>query len=168
MTSITFKGDPVQIIGELPRVGNTAPDFTLTAGDLLDKRLSDFSGKIKILSIVPSLDTPVCAISVKRFNQEITSLDNIVLINISADLPFAQTRFCEANDVSRAETLSTMRSPSFGKDYGVTITEGPLAGLLSRAVVVLDQENRIMYSEHVPDIAQEPDYEKVLVAVKAI
>lgn len=166
MATITFKGTPIQTIGTLPKVGTQAPTFKLTGADLTDVGLDAFAGKKKILNIVPSLDTSVCAASAHRFNREVASLDNTVLINISADLPFAQKRFCESQDLRHSVNLSTLRAPAFGKDYGVLITTGPLAGLMSRAVVVIDPQNRVIYVEQVPEIAQEPNYDAALFAAK--
>jgi len=168
MSKITLKGSPIETVGELPVVGSEAPDFQLTAADLSDKTLSDFTGKHKVLNIVPSLDTPVCALSAQKFNAEISALANTVLLNISADLPFAQKRFCESNSLANVVTLSTMRSPEFGDDYGVRILDGPLAGLMSRAVLVLNAENRVVYGEQVPEIAQEPDYAAAMETVETL
>ncbi len=167
MAVITFKGNEIHTIGELPDLEATLPDFTLTGADLSDTSLADYGDKVKILSIVPSLDTSVCAQSAISFSREIEGLDNAVLLNISADLPFASGRFCESNGIKNVETLSTFRSPSFGKDYGVEITDGPLRGLMSRAVIVADGSNRILYHEQVPEIAQEPDYNAALDAARA-
>ena len=165
MSKVAFKGTPIDIAGELPAVGRKAPDFKLTAADLSDKGLADFQGKAKILNIVPSLDTPVCAVSARKFSEEIARRKNVILLNISADLPFAQKRFCESNGLNNIVTLSTFRSAAFGTDYGVLIMSGPLAGLLSRAVVVLDSQDKVLYVEQVPDIAQEPDYGAALDAL---
>jgi thiol peroxidase len=161
MATITFKGNPISTAGELPSVGSHAPAFTLTAGDLSNKTLADFKGKVKILNIVPSLDTGICALSAKRFHKEAGSLSDVVVLVISADLPFAQGRFCEAEGIDGVVCLSSFRS-SFGDDYRVTIADGPLAGLLSRAVMVLDKDDIVQYTEQVPEIAQEPDYDAVL------
>jgi thioredoxin-dependent peroxiredoxin len=165
---ITFKGTPVQTAGTLPAVGSQAPGFKLTAADLSDKTLADFAGKTKIISIVPSLDTGVCAMSAKKFNERVSVLPNTVLLNVSADLPFAQKRFCDSNSLKNIVTLSTFRSPAFGRDYGVQVTSGPLAGLMSRAVVVLDARDKVVYTEQVPEIAQEPNYDAALAAIRAI
>jgi len=162
MASITFKGSPVSTEGELPAQGAVAPAFTLTTDDLADTGLDTFSGKKKVLNIVPSLDTGVCATSAKRFNEEIGSHGGAVLLNISADLPFAQKRFCDAEGLGHVVNLSTFRSPSFGTDYGVRIADGPLAGLMSRAVLVLDADNTVLHAEQVPEITQEPDYAAAL------
>jgi thiol peroxidase len=166
MATITLKGTPIHTMGHLPQVGRIAPPFRLTAADLSDAGLESFKGKKKIINIVPSLDTGVCAASARRFNVEVSKLNNVALLNISADLPFAQKRFCESESLKNIFTLSTMRSLSFGKDYGVQIIDGPLAGLMSRAVLVLDTENKIIYAEQVPEIAQEPNYDAALAAAK--
>ena len=159
MAQITLKGNPVNTIGSLPEVGSTAPDFKLTTGDLHDVTLADYAGKKKILNIVPSLDTGTCAASAKTFDKRAHTLKNTVVITVSMDLPFAQQRFCQTEGVGNVVTLSAFRSPYFGRDYGVQMTDGPLEGLLSRAVVVLDEDNRVLYTEQVPEIAQEPDYD---------
>ena len=168
MATITLQGTPIQTSGELPSQGSKAPDFRLTTGDLSDKSLKDFSGKKKIIHIVPSLDTSVCATSARRFNENAGQLDQTVLLNVSADLPFAQQRFCETEGLEHVVTLSTMRAPSFGQDYGVVMTDGPLAGLMSRAIVILDAQDHVVYTEQVPEIVQEPNYDAALEAVKAI
>ncbi len=142
--------------GELPAIGSTATDFTLVAGDLSEKKLASYEGKKKVLNIVPSLDTPVCASSARKFNESAASLDNTVVLVISADLPFAQGRFCEAEGIKDVEMLSTFRS-SFAADYQLDIVEGPLTGLCSRAVVVLNEANEVVYTEQVPEITQEPN-----------
>ncbi len=167
MATITFKGNPVHTAGNLPARGSTAPDFKLTRSDLSDVGLADFEGKVKILNIVPSLDTGVCAASARAFNKAAASLGDIVILTISRDLPFAQKRFCEAEGIDKVITLSELRDRSFGKAYGVEMNTGPLAGLLSRAVVVLDRSNRVVYTQQVPEIAQEPDYESALKAAAA-
>ncbi|MFH1965698.1 MAG: thiol peroxidase [Acidobacteriota bacterium] len=165
MCNVTFKGNPVKLKGLLPAVGSTAPDFTLTAADLADTTLESFKGKTKILSIVPSLDTPVCAASARAFNQKAGSKDGVVVLNISADLPFAASRFCTAEGLNNVVTLSTFRSPEFLDDYGIGIAEGPLAGLTARAVLVLNPENKVVHSHLVPEITDEPDYDSVLKAL---
>lgn len=167
MATITFKGAPVHTSGELPAAGEAAPDFILTAGDLSDVRLGTYAGKKKILNIVPSLDTGVCATSARTFDKRVASLSDTVCLTISADLPFAASRFCKTEGVENVITLSELRDRSFGKDYGVEMVDGPLAGLLSRAVVVLDANDTVVYSEQVPEIAQEPDYDAALKAVGA-
>ena len=166
MATITFKGTPIHTSGELPAPGAPAPDFKLTKTDLSDVSLKDFDGKKKILNIVPSLDTGVCAISAKKFNEAVSALNDTVLLNISADLPFAAGRFCESFSLKNVVALSTFRSPAFAKAYGVGIVDGPLAGLTARAVVVLDAQDSVIYTELVPEIAQEPDYFAALAAVK--
>ncbi len=167
MAKITLKGNPISTVGELPKVGSKAPDFILVDGSLADKRLADFSGKVKILNIVASLDTSVCALSAKRFDAEVAKLPNTVVLNISCDLPFAQGRFCKAEGVNSVVMLSQMRNRSFGRDYGVEMLDGPLAGLLSRSIVVVGADDKVKYVEQVPEIAQEPDYTKALAAAKA-
>jgi thiol peroxidase len=166
MAQITFKGDPVETVGELPAVGSKAPEFKLTTGELADVSLEDYAGKKKIISIVPSLDTGVCAASARAFNEKAAQIEDTVILNVSADLPFAAGRFCEAEGIDRVVTLSTFRAPSFGDDYGVKIASGPLAGLMSRAVLVLSADNEVVYAEQVPEIAQEPDYGKALEAAQ--
>ncbi len=165
MAVITFKGNPIHTFGSLPPVGSLCPDFRLTAADLSDKTLKDFAGKTKILNIVPSLDTGVCQASARRFNAEAAKRPDVVIINISADLPFAQKRFCDSEGLTNVVNLSTMRSPEFGNDFGVRIVDGPLAGLLSRAVLVVDASNRVRHAQQVPEIAQEPDYAAALAAL---
>ena len=163
MANITLEGNPISTNGELPAVGSQAPEFKLTSNDLEDKTLADFSGKKKLLNIVPSLDTGVCATSTKRFNDE--ARDDTVMLIVSADLPFAMGRFCETESTDKVVTLSMMRSKNFAKDYGVLIQDGPLAGITARAVVVLDENNKVVYNELVPEIVQEPDYDKALAAL---
>ena len=166
MAEITFKGNTIHTSGSLPEVGTKAPDFTLTDGSLNDVHLSDYAGKKKILNIVPSLDTGVCATSARTFDKEIASVGDTVVLTISDDLPFAQSRFCESENIGQVVTLSEMRERSFGDDYGVRMVDGPLAGILSRAVVVIDDKDQVVYAEQVPEIAQEPDYEKALEAAR--
>ena len=166
MTQITFKGTPIQTVGTLPKPGSKAPAFKLTKSDLSEVGLEAFAGKKKLLNIVPSLDTGVCAMSAKRFDREAADLADTVVLNISADLPFAQKRFCESAGLKAVVNLSVFRAPAFGKDYGVTIMTGPLAGLLSRAVLVLDKNDTVIHAEQVPEIAQEPNYEAALFALK--
>jgi thioredoxin-dependent peroxiredoxin len=164
MAKITLKGEIASnSIGELPAVGESAPALTLVAGDLSEKSLEDFAGKKKLLNIVPSLDTPVCATSTRKFNETAAS-DDIAVLVISADLPFAQGRFCSTEGIDNVTTLSTFRS-SFGKDYGVEIVEGPLAALTARAIVVLDENNNVIYTEQVPEITQEPNYNAALASL---
>lgn len=166
MATITFKGNQVHTVGELPKVGTRAPDFKLTRGDLSDVSLADFAGKVKILNIVPSLDTSVCALSAKRFDAEVKKLGGTVVLNVSRDLPFAQSRFCKAEGVDTVVPLSELRDRAFGAAYGASMKDGPLAGLLSRAVVVLDGGDKVVYAQQVPEIAQEPDYEAALEAAR--
>ncbi len=166
MATITFKGNNVHTSGSLPAIGDKAPDFTLTAADLKDVSLADFAGKVKIFNITPSLDTGVCAASARRFDREAASLPDAVVINVSRDLPFAASRFCGAENLSRIVTLSEMRNRDFGKAWGCEMTDGPLAGLLSRAVVVVDRNDRVVYTQQVGEIAQEPDYAPVLKAAR--
>ncbi len=165
MATITLEGNEIHTNGELPAVGSAAPDFKLTTGELADVSLADFAGKKKLLNIVPSLDTGVCATSTKKFNDAAKGRDDVVFLTISADLPFAQGRFCEAENIDAVKTLSMMRDKNFAKDYGVLITDGPLAGITARAVVVLDADNKVAYTELVPEIVQEPDYDKALAAL---
>ena len=166
MALITFKGNPVQTSGSLPARGTAAPDFKLAKTDLSDVSLRDFPGRKKILNIVPSLDTGVCAASAKKFNESVAGLGNVVLLNISADLPFAAARFCESHGLQNVVALSTFRSRDFAKAYGVAILDGPLAGLAARAVVVLDAQNKVLHAQLVPEITQEPDYAAALAAAK--
>ncbi|MFQ5432567.1 MAG: thiol peroxidase [Nitrospinota bacterium] len=165
MASITFKGSPASTCGDLPSVGSTAPEFKLVKTDLSEISLADFAGKKKILNIFPSLDTPVCANSVRKFNEEAGKVEGGVIINISADLPFAQKRFCGAEGIETAITSSTFRS-SFAKDYGVELNDSPLAGLCHRAVVVLDADNKVVYTQLVGEVTEEPDYDKALAAIR--
>jgi thioredoxin-dependent peroxiredoxin len=167
MATIALKGNPIHTIGELPAVGSKAPDFNLTGGDLSDVSLKTFAGKKKLLNIVPSLDTGVCAASARRFNQEASSVPGAIMLTVSCDLPFAQKRFCEMEGIASVVPLSELRNRDFGHAYGVRIADGPLAGLLSRAVVVLDEHDNVTYTEQVPDITQEPDYAKAIAALKA-
>jgi thioredoxin-dependent peroxiredoxin len=162
MADITLKGNPCHTNGELPAVGSVAPDFTLTTADLADVTLQEYAGKKKLLNIVPSLDTPVCAISTQKFNAAMAEKSDAVALVISADLPFAQKRFCGAEDIANVISLSVMRDRSFPTDYGMLITDGPLAGLCGRAVVVLDQDNKVIYTQLVPEIGDEPDYDAAL------
>lgn len=165
MATITLTGNEIHTNGELPSVGQVAPDFKLVDKDLNDVSLVDYAGKKKLLNIVPSLDTPVCATSTKKFNDFAEGRDDVVMLVIAADLPFAMTRFCGAENVDKVVPLSMMRNRNFAKDYGVLITDGPLAGITARAVVVLDADNKVTYTEMVPEIAQEPDYDKAIAAL---
>lgn len=165
-TAITMRGDTIYTVGVLPKVGEMAPDFKLTANDLTEKSLSkDYLGKYVVLNIFPSLDTKVCALSVRTFNEKAAGLKNTVVLCISKDLPFAQQRFCGTDSIKNAITLSDFRH-SFGEVYGVKIADGPLKGLLSRAVVVINPKGKIIYEEQVPDIANEPNYDAALKAIK--
>ena len=166
MATVTLKGNPINTNGELPAVGATAPDFKLVAADLKDLSLADFAGRKKLLNIVPSLDTAVCALSTRTFNAHAKAHPDTVILVISADLPFAQKRFCGNEGLENVVTLSMMRSRKFAKDYGVLLEDGPLAGLTARAVVVLDANNQVRHTELVPEIAQEPNYEAALAALK--
>ncbi len=162
MASITFKGNKVETQGNLPKTGTKAPEFSLTKADLSETKLSDYKGKKVVLNIFPSIDTGVCAASVRRFNAEAGKLNNTAVLCISRDLPFAASRFCGAEGLSNVITVSELRDDNFSKVYGVRMISGPLAGLLSRAVVVIDESGTVIYTEQVPEIAQEPDYEKAL------
>ena len=162
MAQVNFKGNPVNLSGNLPEVGSQAPDFLLVKSDLSEAKLSDFRGKNVVLNIFPSIDTGVCAASVRRFNKDATSKDNTVVLGISADLPFAAGRFCAAEGIDNVITLSTFRNPDFAKDYGLLMTDGPLKGLLARTVIVVDPQGKILYKELVSEIAQEPDYNSAI------
>jgi thiol peroxidase len=165
MSVITLKGNPINTIGQLPEVGTFAPEFKLTANDLSDKSLTDYASREVVLNIFPSLDTATCAMSVRRFNAEATNLNNAIVLCISRDLPFAQARFCGAEGLINVITLSQMKDMNFGKEYGVEMIDGPLASLFARAVIILDENGKIIYTELVPEIAQEPDYEQALKAL---
>ncbi len=162
MAKITFKGNPVKTYGALPAKGEKAPNFTLVKSDLSEVSLSDFKGRNVILNIFPSLDTGICAASVRRFNKEAADKNNTVVLCISADLPFAAGRFCSAEGIDNVVSLSVFRDTDFGKDYGVLMTDGGLRGLLARAVVVINPEGKVIYKELVPEIAQEPDYQSAI------
>ncbi len=162
MAKTALKGTPVKLAGDLPAVGSTAPDFKLVAGDLSDKTLADYAGKKKLLNIVLSLDTEVCATSTKKFNETMAGKRDAVALVISADLPFASDRFCKAEGIDNVVNLSIMRSRKFGKDYGVLMDDGPLAGITACAVVVLDKDNKVLYTQLVSEITQEPDYDSAL------
>ncbi|NIR60906.1 MAG: thiol peroxidase [Gammaproteobacteria bacterium] len=165
MATITLKGNEIHTSGDLPAVGARAPDFNLVDGELKDRALADFKGKKKLLNIVPSLDTPVCATSTIKFNEHAGNRDDVVMLVVSADLPFAQQRFCGAEGIENVVPLSMMRSRNFAKDYGVLIDDGPLAGITARAIVVIDENDKVVYTELVPEIGQEPDYDKALAAL---
>ncbi|MFS4460186.1 thiol peroxidase [Bdellovibrio sp. HCB2-146] len=164
MAKITLKGNPVTTSGSLPEKGTTAQDFKLVKADLSEASLQSYAGKKKVLNIFPSVDTGTCAASVRRFNQEAAKLDNTVVLNISADLPFAQARFCGAEGIKNCESLSSFRS-TFGKDWGLQIIDSPLAGLLSRAVVTLSADNKVLYVEQVSEIVNEPNYDAALASL---
>jgi thioredoxin-dependent peroxiredoxin len=161
MALITFRGNPLNTVGTLPEVGSKAPAFTLTGMDLSDVSLADFAGQNVVLNIFPSVDTAVCAASVRTFNERAAALEGTTVLNVSADLPFALGRFCGAEGIDKVQSASVFRS-DFGDTYGVKIAEGPLAGLMSRAVVVVDGDGVVTYTEQVPEIGQEPDYESVI------
>jgi len=165
MATVTLHGNEAHTNGELPAVGAAAPDFRLVDGKLNDISLADYDGKKKLLNIVPSLDTPTCATSTKKFNDHAKDHDDVVMLVVSADLPFAQGRFCGAEGIDNVVPLSMMRSRNFAKDYGVLITDGPLAGITARAVVVLDENNQVAYTQLVSEIGDEPDYEAALAAL---
>jgi thiol peroxidase len=162
MARITLKGSNIHTVGDLPQVGDIAPDFILTKRDLSDVGLADFSGKRVILNIFPSIDTPVCATSVRRFNAEINQLDNTVCLCISRDLPFAHDRYCGTSGLENIISLSELRDLAFGNNYGVRIVDGPLAGLLARAILVIGEDGKVIHGELVPEIAQEPNYNAAL------
>ncbi len=165
MSEITFKGNKVNTIGKLPQVGETAKDFALVGTDLSVKSLGDFSGRL-VLNIFPSLDTGVCATSVRKFNEKAAGLENTTVLCISKDLPFAHGRFCTSEGINNVVNLSEFRNNDFGTAYGVTMVDGPLAGLLSRSVVVLDENKKVIYTQQVPEIVEEPDYDSALAALK--
>lgn len=165
MALISLKGNPIETIGELPKVGAQAPTFTLVGPDLSELSLSSLSGKKIVLNIFPSIDTGTCATSVRRFNEAASALMNTVVVCVSADLPFAASRFCGAEGIENVKTGSVFRSPAFGKDYGVTFTTGPLTGLLSRSVVAIDEAGKVLYTEQVKETTEEPDYDAALAAL---
>jgi len=161
-----LRGNIVHTSGTFPPVGSQAPDFRLVAGDLRDVSLGDYAGKRKVLNISPSLDTGVCAAAARRFNQEASGLDNTVVLLITADLPFAQQRFCSAEGLTNVVPLSLMRGREFATHYGVLLEDGPMAGLCARAVVILDESNKVVYTQLVDEITNEPDYEAALAALR--
>jgi thiol peroxidase len=167
MSQVTYKGNPIHTAGSLPQIGSTAHDFRVVKTDLASVSLSEFKGKKVVLNISPSIDTSVCAASVRRFNVEAAKLDNTIVLYISKDLPFAHKRFCAAEGISNVITGSEYRDSSFSDAYGVLLKDGPLAGLFSRAIVIIDGQGKIIYTEQVPEITQEPDYAKALAAVKS-
>lgn len=166
MATVYFNGTPIEVYGELPAVGTQAPDFRLTSNALADVTLEDFKGKRVVLNIFPSLDTDVCAASVRRFNVEAAKLENVAVVCVSMDLPFAMSRFCTINDIENVVPASAFRSPEFGKDYGVIMVDGPLKGLLARAVVVIDENGKVVYRQLVEEITKEPDYEAAISVLK--
>jgi len=165
MSHVTFQGNPIRVAGSVPTVGSTAPAFSLVGKDLNDVTLADFSGQRKVLNIFPSIDTGVCAASVRRFNELASNLGNTVVLCISADLPFAQSRFCGAEGLDKVITLSTFRNAAVLADYGVALAEGALAGLAARAVFVLDADNNVLHAERVAEIVNEPDYAAAVAAL---
>lgn len=166
MSEIKLKGNAINTSGTLPKVGSQAPDFRLTKTDLSDVSLKDFAGKRILLNIFPSLDTGICATSMRTFNVEAAKLDNVAVVGVSKDLPFAHKRFCAAEGIENVTSASELRDGSFGAAYGVRILDGGMAGLLSRAVVVVDEKGKVVYTEQVPEIVQEPDYQAALAALK--
>lgn len=166
MNQVTLQGKPISVEGKFPEKGDLAPSFTLTTPDLKDIGLSDYAGKRKLLNIIPSIDTGVCAASTRKFNEKAGSLDNTVVLVVSADLPFAAARFCGAEGLENVKTLSSFRHAEFARDYGVAIKSGPLTGLCARAVVVLDDNDKVLHAELIQEIAQEPDYDAALAALK--
>lgn len=166
METTAFKGTPVHTCGHLPHTGSQAPRFTLTRGDLTELRSEELKGRRIVLNIFPSLDTAVCATSVRKFNQLAASLDNTTVVAVSKDLPFAQSRFCTTEGIENLIAASAFRSPEFAREYGIEMVDGPLAGLLARAVVIIDETGRIVYTELVPEITREPDYEAAIKALK--
>ncbi|GAA0342262.1 thiol peroxidase [Bowmanella denitrificans] len=164
MATITLKGNPVETVGDLPALASQAADFSLVKTDLSEVHLADYAGSRLVLNIFPSVDTPTCAMSVRQFNQQAAALDNTQVLCVSADLPFALARFCGAEGIDKVVGVSCFRS-DFGQAYGVTIKTGPLAGLLSRAVVVIDEKGKVVYTQQVAEIADEPDYQSALAAL---
>jgi thiol peroxidase len=165
MAGITFKGQPTRTAGSLPAIGSKAPDFELTGTDLAQYSLGQWSGQRKLLNIFPSVDTPVCAASARRFNEEASRYADTVMLNVSADLPFAQNRYCGSEGLADVRNLSTFRAPEFGVNYGVRIEEGPLRGLCARAIVVIDEHDTVVHTQLVAEIGDEPDYEAALKAL---
>jgi thiol peroxidase len=163
---VTLAGNPIKVEGNFPKIGEKAPAFSLVNKDLKDVTLADFAGKKKVLNIVPSLDTPVCAMSTRKFNEKASNMANTVVLIIAADLPFAMSRFCDVQGMEKVVPLSTMRGSEYMKDYGVAITDSPLAGVTARAVVVLDENDKVIYAELVPEIKDEPNYDAALAALQ--
>lgn len=166
METVFFNGTPCHTYGNIPAVGTKAPAFNLVSKDLTDVNLSDFEGKRVVLNVFPSLDTPVCAASVRRFNQEAANMKDVAVVCVSMDLPFAEGRFCSANGIENVTVTSAFRSPTFAQNYGLQIVDGPLAGLLARAVIVIDENHNVIYSDLVEEITKEPDYEGALSVLK--
>jgi thiol peroxidase len=166
MADITHRGNPVHTSGELPKVGSPAPDFRLTDANLNDVSLKDFRGRKKLLNIFPSIDTPTCALSTRKFNEQAVKYPSAVFLMVSADLPFAQQHFCSAENTNNVRTLSMMRDRRFAKDYGVLLLDGLYRGITARAIVVIDEHDRVVHTELVPEIRQEPNYEAALAALK--
>lgn len=165
MATITISGNTIHTSGELPAVGSIAPDFKLIKSDLSEFSLSEINGKKVLLNIFPSLATGICSASVRKFNEKAAGLENTVVLAISKDLPFAAKEFCTTNGIENVITLSVFRHPDFGKNYGIDILDGPFAGLLARCIVILDESRKVIYTEQVPEIAQEPDYGKAIAAL---
>jgi len=166
MAKITLKGNPIHTVGDLPALGSVAPDFSLVKTDLSDVTRKDLAGKNVVLNIFPSIDTSVCATSVRTFNKRAAGLANTVVLCVSKDLPFAHKRFCGAEGIDKVQAVSALRGPDFGKAYGVSITDGPMAGLLARAVVVIGADGKVLHRQLVPEIAQEPDYDAALATLR--
>lgn len=166
MAKITLKGNQFNTSGTLPSIGSKAPDFSLTKSDLSETKLSDYKGKTLILNIFPSIDTGTCAASVRQFNKDAASFSNTVVLCVSKDLPFAHKRFCEAEGINNVVTASEFRNKAFSNNYQVTIEDGPLAGLFSRCIVIIDADGKVVYTEQVPEIVDEPNYAKALKAIK--
>jgi thioredoxin-dependent peroxiredoxin len=166
MARITLKGSPFQTVGNLPPIGSQAPDFSLVDADLQDVSLATYAGQRKVISIVPSLDTPVCATSTRKFNEKAAAKENVVVLVVSADLPFAQKRFCSTEGIDNVVALSMMRSRNFARDYGTLIVDGPLRGISARAVLTLDENDRVVHAQLVTEVGQEPDYDAALAALE--
>lgn len=166
METVYFKGTPVHTYGDVPVVGSKAPDFTLVTKDLAEINLADFAGKKLVLNVFPSLDTGVCAASVRRFNKEAAGLDNVAVVCVSMDLPFAMNRFCVAEGIDKVIAASAFRSPEFAHNYGMLMVDGPLKGLLARCVLIIDGQGEVIYRELVDEITHEPDYEAALKMLK--
>ena len=166
MANVTHKGEPVKTFSDLPKVGTVAPDFKLVKNNLEELSLKDFSGKKIILNIFMGIDTGTCSTSVRKFNEKVKSLKNIVVIGVSMDLPYALKRFCGAEGITEVITASAFRSPDFGKNYGVSIIDGPLTAIFARAIVIIDESRKVIYTEQVQETTKEPDYEKAIAAIE--